>query len=266
MKSLPDKSIDLFVCDLPYGVLTNKKGAMPTGRNTHGIANAGCDWDVKLDLVALWREIERLCRNEHTPVLMFCNARFGVELVNSKPDWFRYDLIWDKEVGVSFLSANKMPLRCHELIYVFSKKSAFYKRIDEFKEGMIARSRKTSNPRGANFLPSSVGISQPDNIQQENMRCSLSIIRDRLDRYKSHPTAKSITLYKWLISRYSNEGDTVLDPTAGSFNSGRACAELNRNYIGIEKDEKFYNANKIEKIEMDFQHSAEYSNSNNKQE
>lgn len=78
------------------------------------------------------------------------------------------------------------------------------------------------------------------------MRCSLSIIRDRLDRYKSHPTAKSITLYKWLISRYSNEWDTVLDPTAGSFNSGRACAELNRNYIGIEKDTKFYNENKIE--------------------
>ena len=77
------------------------------------------------------------------------------------------------------------------------------------------------------------------------MRCPLSIIRDRLDRYKSHPTAKSVTLYKWLISRYSNEGDTVLDPTAGSFNSGRAAIELNRSYIGIEKDTTFYNANKI---------------------
>lgn len=251
MKLLPDKSIDLFVCDLPYGCLTNAKGAMPTGRKTRGICNAGCDWDVKLDLVALWREIERLCKNEHTPVLMFCSAKFGVELVNSKPDWFRYDLVLDKMVGVSFLLANKMPLRSHELIYVFAKKSAFYKRIDEFKEGMIARSRKTTNPRGKNFLPSSVGISQPDNIQQENMRCSLSIIHDRLNKNKSHPTGKSITLYKWLISRYSNEGDMVLDPTAGSFSSGRACAELNRNYIGIEKDEKFYNANKIEKIEIE---------------
>jgi DNA modification methylase len=78
------------------------------------------------------------------------------------------------------------------------------------------------------------------------MRCSLSIIRDRLDRYKSHPTAKSVNLYKWLISRYSNEGDTVLDPTAGSFNSGRAAIELKRSYIGIEKDAKFFNENKIE--------------------
>jgi site-specific DNA-methyltransferase (adenine-specific) len=246
MKSLPDKSIDLFVCDLPFGCLTNEKGAMPTGRNTHGICNAGCVWDVKINLVELWREIERLCRNEHTPVIMFCNARFGAELIHSKPDWFRYDLILDKEVGVSFLSANKMPLRSHELIYVFAKKSAFYKRIDEYREGMPAKFRKPSKPRTNRLLTHTESISQPDYIQEENRRCVLSIIHDRLVKKKRHPTAKSIPLYRWLIERYSNEGDTVLDPTAGSFNSGRACAELNRSYIGIEKDEKFFNENKIE--------------------
>jgi site-specific DNA-methyltransferase (adenine-specific) len=229
MKSLPDKTIDLFVCDLPYGCL-----------------NAGCDWDVKIDLVELWREIERLCRNEHTPVLMFCNARFGAELIQSKPTWFRYDLVLDKEVGVSFLSANRMPLRSHELIYVFAKKSAFYKRIDEYREGMPSKYRKPSNPRKNNLLGHTEGLEQPDYIQEENRRCVLSIIHDRLVKKKSHPTAKSIAIYRWLISRYSKEGDMVLDVTAGSFNSGRACAELNRSYIGIEKDDKFYNANKIE--------------------
>jgi site-specific DNA-methyltransferase (adenine-specific) len=177
---------------------------------------------------------------------MFCNARFGVELVNSNPDWFRYDLVVDKEVGVSFLSANKMPLKSHELIYVFAEKSAFYKRIDEYREGMPAKYRKPSNPRKNKLLGHTEGLDQPDYTQEANYRCPLSIIHDRLVKKKRHPTAKSIPLYRWLIERYSNEGGMVLDPTAGSFSSGRACMELNRSYIGVELNEAFYNANKIE--------------------
>ena len=246
MSTLPDKSIDLFVCDLPYGVLTNAKGAMPSGRKTHGICNAGCAWDVKIDLVEFWKQVERLCKNDHTPVLFFCSAKFGVELVNSKPDWFRYDLVLDKQVGVSFLSANKMPMKSHELIYVFAKKSAFYKRIDEVKEGMPSKYRKPSNPRKNKLLTHTEGLEQPDYIQEENKRCSLSVIHDRLVKNKPHPTAKSIFIYKWLIERYSNLGDMVLDPTFGSCNSGRACLELGRSFIGIEKNEKFFNENKID--------------------
>ncbi len=246
MSTLPEKSIDLFLCDLPYGCLTSAKGAMPTGRKTHGICNAGCEWDVKIDLVEFWKQVERLCKNDHTPVLFFCSAKFGVELVNSHPSWFRYDLILDKEVGVSFLSANKMPLRSHELIYVFAKKSAFYKRIDEVKEGMKAKYRKPSNPRKNNLLGHTEGLEQPDYTQEENKRCVLSVIHDRLVKNKPHPTAKSIAIYKWLIERYSNAGDTVLDPTFGSANSGRACLELGRSWIGIEKNEKFFNENKID--------------------
>lgn len=109
MNTLPDKSIDLFLCDLPYGVLTNEKGAMPTGRKTHGICNAGCAWDIKINLSAFWEQVRRLSKNEHTPVVFFCSAKFGVELVNSNPDWFRYDLILDKEVGVSFLGEQDAP-------------------------------------------------------------------------------------------------------------------------------------------------------------
>lgn len=246
MKTISDKSIDLFLCDLPYGCLTNEKGAMPKNRTTHGSCNAGCDWDVKIDLVELWREIERLCKNDNTPVLFFCSAKFGVELVNSNPTWFRYDLVLNKEVGVSFLSANKSPLKSHELIYVFAKKSAFYKRIDEYREGMPAKYRKPSNPRKNKLLGHTAGIEQPDYIQEANYRCPLSVIHDRLVKKKPHPTAKSIYIYKWLIERYSNEGNMILDPTAGSYNSGRACIELGRSYIGIEKNEQFFNANKIE--------------------
>jgi len=245
MKTIPEKTIDLFLCDLPYGCLTNQKGAKPFGRTTDGECNAGCGWDVKIDLVAFWEQVRRLCRNERTPVIMFCNARFGAELIQSNADWFRYDLIVDKEVGVSFLSVNKMPMKSHESVYIFSKKSSFYKRIDEYKEQAPAKYRKPSNPRKNKLLTHTEGISQPDYNQEENKRCVLSVIHDRLTKIKRHPTAKSVVLYKWLIERYSNEGDVVCDPTAGSFNSGRAAIELSRSYIGIEKDDKFFNDNEI---------------------
>jgi site-specific DNA-methyltransferase (adenine-specific) len=218
MKTLPNKSVDLFVCDLPYGCLT-PSGSKVTKTRKGGstFSSAGCAWDIKIDLVAFWVEVKRLCRNDKTPVLMFCNTRFGSDLINSNPDWFRYDLVWDKQIGTNFLCANKQPMNSHEMIYVFSKKGANYKRIDT-----------------------------PVECKNDNTRCPLSVIH--FPRYKSklHPTCKSVDLYKWLIERYSNEGDNVLDPTAGSFNSGRACVELKRNYIGMELDNDFYEKNKIE--------------------
>lgn len=104
MKDLSDASIDCFVCDLPYNQLT------------------GCTWDVRIDLAAFWEQVKRLAKNEHTPVLMFCNTKFGIELINSNPSWFRYDLVWAKTNAVGFLRANRTPMTCHEMIYVFAKK------------------------------------------------------------------------------------------------------------------------------------------------
>ena len=134
MKTLPDKSVDLFICDLPYGCLTNKPHKDGTEGKSKGgksyTATTGCSWDIKIDLDAFWIEVERLMKNDHTPIIQFCNTRFGNELINSKPSWFRYDLVWSKPNGVGFLSANKQPLRSHENIYVFSKKGANYNRID----------------------------------------------------------------------------------------------------------------------------------------
>lgn len=218
MKDLPDKSVDLFLCDLPYGCLTGGAGKERKKRvEKYGeggtITTGGCSWDIKIDLVAFWEQVKRLCKNDNTPVLMFCNTRFGSDLIDSNRDWFRYDLVLNKQRGTNFLQANTRPMISHEMIYVFSKKGAFYKRIDHPMEG--------------------------------NNRCPLSILNFKSKLDKRHPTAKSIPLLQWLIERYSNEGDTVLDPTAGSFNSGRAAAELGRNYIGIEMDANFYEKNKL---------------------
>ena len=231
MKNLPDKSIDLFLCDLPYGCLKSNQNK----------------WDTKIDLTKFWIEVKRLCKNDNTPVLMFCNTRLGVDLINSNPDWFRYDLVWNKGRGTNFLLSGKMPMFSHELIYVFSKKGAYYKRIDQEvigKEpylrpiGVEGESRKSATYGD--------GVIRQVRQQEGNKRCPLSIINVSHIYDKRHPTNKPIDLLKWLIERYSNEGDTILDPTAGSFNSGRASVELKRNYIGIEMDKGFYDNNKID--------------------
>jgi site-specific DNA-methyltransferase (adenine-specific) len=240
MKDLPDKSVDLFVCDLPYGCLAGGAGKEKKKRTTGIIVEGGCQWDIKIDLVAFWTQVKRLCKNDKTPVLMFCNTKFGFDLYNSNPDWFRYDIVWDKKLGTNFLNANKRPMGSHEMIYVFSKKGCNYNRIDAPVEG---KKPYFVNGHITDHIYQHVIICKSQ--KNDNTRCPLSVIHFPPIRSGLHPTCKSVELYKWLIERYSNEGDLVLDPTAGSFNSGRACQELNRQYIGMEKDKEFYEKNNI---------------------
>ena len=210
MKLIPDKSIDLIICDLPYGCLTGggitkKETAEKYGRKgTEGIS--GCAWDVKIDLPAFWEQVKRIRKNPNSPCIHFCTTKFGFELGASNPAEFRYDIVWTKTNAVGFLQANKMPMRSHEMIYVFSKKGAYYKRID------IA-----------------------------GKRCIKSYVEVANKKTKGgHPTAKPIELYKFLLERYCPPGGTVLDPTFGSGNSGKAAKELGLKYIGIEKDADFF--------------------------
>lgn len=215
MKSIPDKSVDLIICDLPYGEIS-------------------CKWDTPIDLELFWKEIKRIRKNDHTPTIHFCSTRFGVNLINSNSKEFRYDLVWNKKRGVSFLTANKRPMVSHELIYVFSKKGANYNRIDV--EGIPYFKKSKGNTCEQYDIKRVEG----DN---KGTRCVLSVI-DQFNTAghngKQHPTAKPVDLYKWLIERYSNEGDVVLDPTFGSGNSGLVCKSLNRNYIGIEKEVEYF--------------------------
>lgn len=245
MEGLPAKSVDLFLCDLPYGVLTNQSGeSKGFYRESHKGSNlikklakqsgSGCAWDIKIDLVRFWEQVKRLARDDHTPVIMFCNTKFGAELINSNPSWFRYDLVWSKTNGVGFLSANKQPLRSHEMMYVFAKKGAYYKRIDiegDFKRVQGGRSK------------SNVYMTNVPNITIDNTgkRCVKSVVEvaNRKGR-GNHPTQKPEELYKWLIDRYCKDDGTILDPTAGSFTSCFVAAASGRRAIGIEKDRGFF--------------------------
>ena len=216
MKDLSSNSIDCFICDLPYGCLSG----------------GSQEWDIKIDLKQFWEQVKRLARDENTPVLMFCTTKFGNELINSNPSWFRYDMVWDKGRGVGFLSANKMPLRSHEMIYVFSKAGASYYRKDEKGEPYTTQQNKRAN---------TYGKYDPVATVNTGTRCVKSIIsvKGRYGR-DQHPTQKPSELYEWLMDRYSEAGGTVLDPTAGSFTSCFTAYKMNRNAIGIEKDEAFY--------------------------
>ena len=244
MKSLPNKSIDCFVCDLPYGCLTGGGGQEKSKRKKTGEGViAGCLWDVKIDLETFWFEVKRLCKDDHTPVLMFCNTKFGAELITSNPKWFRYDLVWNKLQGVSFLSANSRPMTSHEMIYVFSKKGANYKRIDitgnfrEWKQfGKVGAS-------GVYDLVRSNPVIRPVGTitSTADKRCVLSVIEIANKKGKGqHPTAKPVELYEWLLKRYCPEGGTMLDPTAGSFNSVFVAKELGLKGIGIEMNPDFF--------------------------
>jgi len=210
MKTIPDKSVDLIICDLPYGCLTgggitNPETAKKYWTNPPKTAIRGCTWDVKIDLEPFWKEVRRIRRTDHSPCIHFCTTRFGYELIKSNEKEFRYDLVWDKQRGVSFLTANKRPMRSHEMIYVFAKAGAFYERKDTGK------------------------------------RCALSVIQNGTSSTKGgHPTEKPSELYRFLIERYCPVGGTVLDPTAGSGNSVFTAYDMDRSGIGIEKDDAFY--------------------------
>jgi site-specific DNA-methyltransferase (adenine-specific) len=271
MKGLPDKSVDCFVCDLPYGCLTGgggkekakrianienryRKACPPTDRGERVLKDGtiaptgilgGCPWDIKIDLGLFWEQVKRLSRNDHTPCLMFCSTKFGVELINSNPTWFRHDLVWSKPNGVGFLSANKQPLRSHEMIYVFSKKGAYYKRVD-IEGDFRGTSQGRGNVGGSVYaLPKNYrgvyGDKTVTHHTREGIRCVKSVVEVSNKKGKgNHPTQKPDELYKWLLERYCVSGGTMLDPTAGSFSSVFVARELGLHAIGIEKDAGFF--------------------------
>ena len=199
MTTLPDKSVDCFICDLPYGCLSS---------GTRGVVNnkSKCyqtqSWDVKINLPFLWEQIARVSKAPNTPVLMFCSARFFGELFASAPKQFQYSLIWKKQRGTNYMDANIKPLCDHEMIAVFARKRPHFIR-----------------------LPG---------------KCATSTLEFPIPSKKRHPTEKPLALYDWLVRRYCPEGGTVLDPTAGSFNSCFAAVAAGRKAIGIEKDEGFF--------------------------
>jgi len=217
MPTLGDNCVDMVLVDLPYG-------------------QTSCAWDCEIDLTEMWVQLERICK-PNANIVFFCTSKFGYELIHSNKKWFRYDLVWEKEKGVGFLSANKCPLRIHEMVYVFGKPSGGNKTYNPQKtEGKPYR-YDTTGKKSAEVYGNDL-VSIP--VVNTGERHPLSIQKFKFDKKKYHRTQKPVALCEWLIKSYSNEGETVLDFTMGSGSTIVAAKNTGREFIGIEMDEEIF--------------------------
>lgn len=217
MKDIPTGTIDMILCDLPYGVTANKK-------------------DVSIPFEPLWEQYERVIKDNGAIVLLG-QGTFFVDLVNSNRKLFRYDLVWDKQLVSGFLNAKRMPLRKHEQIAVFYKKLPTYN--PQFATGRPLHSRgviyDTKNPVNNNYGK----YAQTDDSRKgstEKYPTSILQFQKPHPSVAVHRTEKPTDLLKYLIKTYTNEGDTVLDNCMGCGSTGQACLETGRRFFGMEID------------------------------
>ena len=221
MKEIPDKSIDMILCDLPYGTTQNKS-------------------DIIIPFDKLWNNYERIIK-DNGAIVLFAQGVFYVDLINSNRKLFRYDLIWDKVLTSGFLNAKRMPLRQHEQIAVFYKKLPKYN--PQFTSGKPLHSKgKTYKDKPIVNQNYGVFHTADDSRAGSTEKYPTSILKFQ----KPHPsisvhrTQKSVELLEWLINTYTDEGETVLDNCMGSGSTGVACINTNRNFIGYELDEHYF--------------------------
>ena len=197
-------------------------------------------WDIKLPLEATWELMESKTTQSATFIL-FATLRFAVDLINTRRDFFRYDLVWNKNRKCGFLWAGHQPLRNHELILCFTRpgefKNATYNalRTPGGRIGSRSVTRKADGVYGFtnNYTSVSDGLLHPSSI--------LNFDSDRGNNHGDlHPTAKPVALMQWLVETYTNEGDLVIDPFMGSGTTARACQLTGRRFIGIEKEERYF--------------------------
>jgi len=224
MKTIEDNSIDAIICDLPYGTTQ-------------------CKWDVIIPFNLLWDEYNRIIK-EDGPIVLFGSEPFSSALRMSNIKSFKYDWIWDKEIGSGGLNAKRMPLKQHEIISVFAKNNNVIKYnpikteptnknfFNERGEGTFGKGGLYSNTKTSKKINK---LKNPTSIIKVN-----KFSKECNSANRVHPTQKPLDLIEYLVKTYTNEGDTVLDNTMGSGTTMLACKNLNRNGIGIEKDPQYY--------------------------
>jgi len=222
MQNIPDGSVDMILADLPYG-------------------STQCSWDSIIPFEPLWVQYKRVIK-PNGAIVLTASQPFTSALVMSNPKMFKYDWTWRKPKGTGHLNAKKMPMRDKEDILVFYSKQCTYnpqwswgEPYTNLKSGKTAKqsvaevSGKYMN--GAEYRNGSDGRRYPKQVLEFGV----------VERDTIHPTQKPVALFEYLIKTYTNEGDLVLDNVAGSGTTGVACENLNRRYILIEQEEKYFN-------------------------
>ena len=207
MKDIDDKSVDMILCDLPYGTTQNK-------------------WDSIIPLNLLWEQYERVIKNNGAIVLTSMQP-FTSNLINSNLNIFKYEMIWEKSQSSGFLNAKKQPLRKHESVLIFYKKQATYN--PQFTKGKQYKAKSNAAANKGNYGKFK------DNITVSNgERYPTSIVHFNNGGKTLHPTQKPVDLFEYLIKTYTNENEIVLDNCIGSGTTAIACKNVNRYFIGME--------------------------------
>ena len=218
MKNIPNGSVDMVLCDLPYGT-------------------TACKWDTVIPFEPLWEQYKRVIK-PNGAIVLFGSQPFTSALIMSNPKMFKYSLVWDKKHGKAPGVAKYRPMPSHEDLIVFGKGTNTYN--PQMGEGKPYTDIRESNTRKQN--EHKFGYGKGFEIVNEGTRYPLSVLEFKTAPFRGqHPTQKPVALCEYLIKTYTDEGETVLDNTMGSGTTGVACKNLNRNFIGIELDKDYFN-------------------------
>lgn len=220
MKGIPNHSVDLVLCDLPYGIIK-------------------MDWDCQLPYDNLWSEYKRIIKTTGN-IVLFSSGNFTVSLINSNPKDFRYRLIWKKNVPTGMASAKYRPMKYYEEICIFGNSKSIYNPQMKHRVGIGKDCYKYDHYCGDNNhiqLDKKPKKYDPDWVQPSDV-LEFNVVPNR--NGKLHPTQKPVDLCEWLIKTYSNEFGTVLDNCMGSGTTGVAAINTNRNFIGIELNKGYF--------------------------
>ena len=220
MAEIPDGSVDMVLCDPPYGT-------------------TACKWDAVIPFKFLWEQYERIIK-DNGAIVLFSSQPFTSLLINSNLKLFKYEWIWHKNMGGNFMAATKQPMKQHESILVFYKKFGTYNFIKEDRMQSGLDRVRSSPVKGGGAKDESVYGKRERTIKKyDDKRFPQSVQFFNVER-GLHSTQKPVPLMEYLIKTYTNEGETVLDNCMGSGTTGVACKKTGRHFIGIEKDEKYF--------------------------
>lgn len=220
MDALIDQGVkvDMILCDLPYGTTKNK-------------------WDIIIDPILLWDRYLRIIKPNGC-IALFGQDKFTAKMMLSNEKMHRYNLIWEKTAPTGFLNSKRMPLRSHEDIMIFYKKLPVYNPQKTFghERKVSTAEHKRNSVKTTNY--GDHGLQSYDSTE----RYPKSVLTFPTDKQKTslHPTQKPVALCEWLIRTYTNEGEVVLDSCMGVGTTGVACKNINRDFIGIELEKKYY--------------------------
>lgn len=235
MKQIEDASVDLILCDLPYGMLKTKH----------------TEWDVRLPFDELWEQYQRIAK-VNAAIVLTCTHPFTNAVVNSLPKGYKYqELIWYKSSGSGFLNAKKMHVKQHENIIVAYKKPPIYNpqkypinerfrakgKAKKSHNKLSSKAFTISGKASENYQYRDDGTRYPDTILEFDSVLPIKSV----SRKGMHPTEKPVDLFAYLIKTFTNEGAVVLDNCMGSGTTALACLATERNFIGFELEERYWN-------------------------